>query len=261
MVPSTPPAAITLLTDFGLADHFVGVLKGVIERIAPGARVIDISHAVRPYALDQARFLLAQSWLYFPAGTVHVVVVDPGVGSARRAIVVETAGHLFVGPDNGVLADVLTRGDARVREIENRALMRSEISATFHGRDVFAPVAAHLAAGVAIAEVGPVIDDAVRLATFAATQIAADRWCGAVVHIDRFGNLITNLPCDLGSADCTIHVGRVTICGVAPNYAAARDDVPIAVAGSSGMLEIAISQGDAARVLGITVGARVELTV
>lgn len=256
-----PPVPITLLTDFGMTDHFVGVLKGVIDGIAPGARVIDISHAVRPYALDQARFLLAQSWPYFPAGTVHVVVVDPGVGSARRAIVVKASGHFFVGPDNGVLTDVLTLNDAKVRVIENRALMRSEISATFHGRDVFAPVAAHLAAGVSFEEVGPLIDDAVRLATLAATQIADGRWRGAVVHIDRFGNLITNLPNALGAGPgCTIEVGGVKIHGVAPNYASAAGDAPIAAAGSSGMLEIAVNRGDAARALGVEIGAIVELT-
>jgi hypothetical protein len=257
---SMPPAPIALLTDFGLADHFVGVMKGAIAGIAPGVPVIDISHAVRPYAVNQARFLLAQSWPYFPAGTVHIVVVDPGVGSARRALAVRAAGRLFVGPDNGVLTEIVEREDAAARSITNAALMRPSISATFHGRDVFAPVAAHLAVGVAFEVVGPEIGDAVRLPSLAAVPLGGGRWGGEVVHIDRFGNLITNLPNALGAADCAIAVGGIVIRGVAPNYAAARGDAPVAVAGSGGTLEIAIYRGDAARALGVEPGARVELS-
>ncbi len=134
------PPLITLLTDFGLKDHFVGVMKGVIASIAPAARIFDITHEVEPYAIAQARFLLAQSWPYFPKGTIHVAIVDPGVGSARRPILVQAHGQLFVGPDNGLFGDLLEVPRTKTRVISNRKLMLPSISTTFHGRDVFAPV-------------------------------------------------------------------------------------------------------------------------
>src|SRR5450432_870609 len=139
---------ITLLTDFGLVDHFVGVVKGVILGICPEARMVDITHAVTPFEIAEAGFLLAQSWRYFPKGTIHMAVVDPGVGSSRRAILAEAGGHFFVAPDNGLLSLVFAEEEHRVREITARRYFREPVSQTFHGRDVFAPVAAHLAAGV-----------------------------------------------------------------------------------------------------------------
>ena len=171
------PPLITLLTDFGLKDHFVGVMKGVIASIAPAVRVIDITHEVEPYAIAQARFLLARSWPYFPKGTIHVVVVDPGVGSARRPVLVQAHGHTFVGPDNGLFTELFDEPGAKARLIANSKLMLSIVSSTFHGRDVFAPVAAHLALGVAASRVGPPITDAVRSAS-QAVQAALGRWLG-----------------------------------------------------------------------------------
>ena len=253
---------ITLLTDFGLNDHFVGVMKGVIASIAPAARVVDITHEVEPYCVAQARFLLAQSWPYFPNGTIHVAVVDPGVGSERRPILVESQGHLFVGPDNGLFGDLLEAPRVRVREITNRKLMLPEVSATFHGRDVFVPAAAHLASGVAPSRVGPLIGDAVG-ASSRAVQVSALRWTGEIVHVDRFGNLITNVPasCTGGSARFTLRAGSCELHAIAPSYSALAPGTPGLIAGSSGFLEVAVNQGSAAQLLGLGSGAPVTLVL
>jgi len=253
---------ITLLTDFGLKDHFAGVVKGVIASIAPEARVVDITHDVAPYAVAQARFLLGQSWPYFPKGTIHVAVVDPGVGSARRPVLVQAHGRFFVGPDNGLFGDLLTAPRARVRVITNRKLMLADVSTTFHGRDVFAPVAAYLALGMAPSRVGPLVDDAVQGST-RALQTSPYRWHGEVVHVDRFGNLITNLPagCVQGAARFALRIGEHEWHAVAPNYAALAAGVPGLIGGSAGNLEIAVNQGSAAELLGLGVGARIELTL
>ena len=253
---------ITLLTDFGLKDHFVGVMKGVIASIAPAARVIDITHEVEPYAIAQARFLLAQSWPYFPKGTIHVAVVDPGVGSARRPILVQAHGHLFVGPDNGLFGDLLLAPGTKARLISNRKLMLPTASATFHGRDVFAPVAAYLALGVATSHAGPLIKDAAGTSG-RALRPSAYRWVGEVVHVDRFGNLITNLPasCTAGSGRFVLKIAAHALRAMAPSYAAMAPRKPAIVAGSSGFLEIAVNQDSAARLLGLGVGTRVELNL
>ncbi|MBI5086414.1 MAG: SAM-dependent chlorinase/fluorinase, partial [Acidobacteria bacterium] len=153
---------ITLLTDFGSRDPYAGIMKGVILSIAPRARIVDLSHEVEPFQVSQARFLLKQSWPYFPKGTIHVCVVDPGVGSARRPLLVQAAGHVFIGPDNGIFTDLLHLKAARVRHITNSKLFLKHVSQTFHGRDVFAPVAAHIAVGFAPAKAGPLVQDALR---------------------------------------------------------------------------------------------------
>ena len=144
---------ITLTTDFGAADHFVGAMKGVILGIAPRAQIVDITHEIRPYDVNEAAFVIAQAWRYFPKRTVHVVVVDPGVGSARRPILAEAAGQFFIAPDNGVLSMIYDAAPHKVRVISNPKLMSKVVSRTFHGRDVFAPAAAHLAGGVTTRQV------------------------------------------------------------------------------------------------------------
>ena len=253
---------ITLLTDFGLRDHFAGVLKGVIASIAPHTRVIDITHEVEPYCVTQARFLLGQSWPYFPHGTIHVTIVDPGVGGERRPILVEAHGHRFVGPDNGLFSDLLAAPKAKVRLISNAKLFLPAVSATFHGRDVFAPVAAHLSLGVAASRIGPLIHDAVKQAAGPAVQDSKGAWMGEIVHVDRFGNLITNLP-----ANCLPAGGRFVLKAathelrkVAVSYSAIPPGEPALVAGSSGFLEIAANQDSAARLLGLSVGTGVKLS-
>src|SRR5579871_6149253 len=143
-MPSAPSGIITLTTDFGVSDHFVGVMKGVILGLAPRARIVDITHEITPFHIDEAAFVIAQAWRYFPKGTIHVVVVDPGVGTERKAIIARAGGQLFVAPDNGVLSMVYDQAPHKVRVISNAKLMRKDVSRTFHGRDIFAPAAAHL---------------------------------------------------------------------------------------------------------------------
>src|SRR5690348_2761518 len=158
-----PRPIVTLTTDFGLADHFVGTMKGVILGICPQAQIVDISHEVAPFAIAEGAYLVAQAYRYFPKKTVHVVVVDPGVGSGRRAILVEAAGQFFVAPDNGVLSMIYARERHRVRAITNGRYFLKPVSQTFHGRDIFAPVAAHLAAGVSAAKIGKAVTGHIQL--------------------------------------------------------------------------------------------------
>lgn len=257
------PRLITLMTDFGLRDHFVGVMKGVIAGIAPAARVIDITHELDAHRTEQARYLMSQTWPYFPARTIHVVVVDPGVGSARRPVLVEAGGQFFVGPDNGIFTDLLDLPKAKVRRLDSQRLWRGEVSATFHGRDIFAPVAAHLAAGVRPSQAGPLIGDAQRGRSLAPVRTGKRFFTGEVVHVDRFGNLITNLAPlempELGPRRSVLKIGYAVIDGLSPNYAAIPPGEAGAVIGSGGTIEIAVNQGRADRQLGAGAGSPVEL--
>lgn len=254
---------IGLLTDFGLADHFVGVMKGVIAGIAPGAPVVDISHEVQPYSIAQARFLLSQSWPWMPKGSVLVCVVDPGVGSSRRPIAVKSAGRIFVGPDNGLFSSLLEEPKCEVRLIENTKFFAGPPSQTFHGRDIFAPVGAHLAAGIPFSRVGPRITDAMRTAGAAVVRTGRRFWQGEVVHVDRFGNLITNLPAEefpnLRNRPFLLKAGLEAIASFVSSYAEAPEGEPVVLAASHGYLEIAVQQASAARRLGLAVGSPVEM--
>ena len=183
---------ITLTTDFGLTDHYTGVMKGVILGICPAARIVDITHECRAYEIGEAAFTVAQVYRYFPPKTVHVVVVDPGVGTARRPILVEASGQFFVGPDNGVFAFVLSDEKHKVRAVTNAKYFLQPVSQTFHGRDVFAPVAAHLAKGVTAARMGKPIDNYLRPHSIKPERTARRGWTGSILKVDRFGNLITN---------------------------------------------------------------------
>lgn len=265
MATATRSGLITLLTDFGLQDHFVGVMKGVIAGIAPAARVVDITHEVGAYEVGQARFLLAQSWPYFPKGTVHLCVVDPGVGTARRPLVVEAAGHLFVGPDNGVFTDLLAVKGAKARALTQAKWLLKDVSQTFHGRDVFAPVAAHLASGARTADAGRLIDDALRLSSGAPRRIGRRFWSGEVAHVDRFGNLITNLGAaeflPLVRKGLTLKIGLTEVSRLVQSYAEAAGGEAVLLTGSSGNLEVVLNQGSAARKLGVGLGSPVELEV
>ncbi len=256
---------ITLLTDFGLADNFVGVMKGVIASLAPQARVVDVTHGIGPQQVKQGRWVLGQSWRWFPKGTVHVAVVDPGVGSERRAIAVQAQGHFFVGPDNGLLSDAVGSSGAKVREITNRTWMLKEISATFHGRDVFAPAAARLASGARFALAGKLVNNAAWLGAGGPTRTGKRFWVGEVVHIDRFGNLITNLTSgaipDLESRPAIFRAGFGDVAGLSPHYGAGRPGEVIALIGSHGGVELAVNGGSAARVLGLAMGAPVEVEI
>jgi S-adenosyl-L-methionine hydrolase (adenosine-forming) len=260
-----PQPVITLTTDFGLADHYAGVMKGVILGICPDARIVDITHECTPYEMGEAAFTVSQAYRYFPKRTVHVVVVDPGVGTMRRPILVEAGGHYFVGPDNGVFAFVLAQEKKRARAITNRKYMLPDVSQTFHGRDVFAPVAAHLANGVAAARIGPVIEDYLRQRSLKPEHTARRAWTGSILKVDRFGNLITNFtPVDfprvLNSAFSLV-VGLREVTQLASNYEQFGPGELFLILGSSGYFEVSAYQASAAKMLGVAGGTPIELTI
>jgi hypothetical protein len=255
-------SVVTLVTDFGTRDIYVAAMKGVILTIAPAVTIVDLSHEVPPQDVQEAAWLLRASYGYYPSGTVHVAVVDPGVGTARRAIAVSAGGMKFVAPDNGVLSWALdAAGDAHAIEITNAAYMRPDVSPTFHGRDIFAPAAAHLAAGIAIDALGPPITDVVRLA-WPVPRIFDDRIECDVVHVDRFGNLITSLTRAIfdgwrGGSTVSMEAGGVRIARVVRTYADTPAGAIAALFESSGHLELAAREFSASSVLGLSRGAQV----
>ena len=270
-----PGHIITLLTDFGLVDPYVGVMKGVILGIAPTATVIDLTHDVPPQDILQGAFLLDTSWRSFPTGTIHVAVVDPGVGGERRALLVQGPEHTFLAPDNGLLSFVLPKekkekiafkpyigpvpAGFNAYALTNAKYWRHPVSPTFHGRDIFAPVAAHLSLGVLPEEMGEPVTSLTRLALPEARWLG-DLLAGYVLHIDRFGNLVTNVPEALlrqeGQA-LTIEIGGRSITGLSLTYATGKGLA--ALIGSHGNLEIAVRDGSAAQLLGAKVGDTVKV--
>jgi len=254
---------ITFTTDFGLSDHFVGTMKGVVAGIAPAARVIDISHDIANYNVTEAAFVIAEAWPYFPKRSIHVVVVDPGVGTSRRPILAEAGGHFFIGPDNGVLSTVLDTLPHKVRVISNPKFMRPNISRTFHGRDVFAPAAAHLAIGAKAAAFGKLISDYCRTEVATPVPISKDAWRGTVLKVDRFGNLITNFAArefdGIKARPFEMRAGAQRIHRLALTYAETGLGELAVIVGSSGYLEVAANQTSAASLLGCSPGAPVEL--
>jgi S-adenosylmethionine hydrolase len=256
---------ITLTTDFGTADHFVGTMKGVILSIAPRVRIVDITHEIAPYEIGEASFVLAQAWSYFPKGTIHVVVVDPGVGGARRPILATAEGHHFIAPDNGVLTMIYDTAPAKVRVISNAKLMSKQLSRTFHGRDVFAPAAAHLARGVLPARFGKLIEDYTRWSLVKPVRLSRNVWTGSILKVDRFGNLITNLHIDefpdVKTRPLELRVGVERVRRLALTYAETEIGEVFVIVGSSGYLEVAANQDSAAKTLGSGAGAPVELEI
>lgn len=263
------PPIITLITDFGQQDPYVAALKGAILTINPAARLVDVSHAIPPQAIEQAVFVAAAAWPYFPPGAIHVAVVDPAVGSQRRALALPTAAATFVGPDNGVLSAALpddlraAAGDSpspiglpagsRAVALTNERYFRSPVSSTFHGRDIFGPVAAHLSLGVALEELGEPVGQIIALPPFRARRQPDGSLRGRVLHIDAFGNLITDVRLeDLPSPDAVVEVAGRTIEGVSAAYEPGAD--LRAVTGSSGYLEIAAPGGRAAALLTAELG-------
>lgn len=255
---------ITLLTDFGTVEHYAGAMKGVILGICPQVQLVDISHEVTPYAIPEAAFTLAQAWRCFPGKTVHLVVVDPGVGSSRRPILAEAGGHYFVAPDNGVLTMVLAAEPKhRVREITANRWFRKPVSQTFHGRDIFAPVAAHVARGVAVSKFGKRIGDCVQPGFSQPVLTTENNWAGTILKVDRFGNIITNFDqtfCRLlTERPLRIWLGSGVVSRLLSSYADAPDREPFAIWGSSGYLEISIRQQSAAHTLEVASGSPVLL--
>ena len=252
---------VTLTTDFGTRDYYVGAMKGVMLDIAPDLHLVDLSHEVPPQDVLAGAFLLRHSAPLFPRHTIHLAVVDPGVGSGRRGLVVASQGHLWVGPDNGLFTYALSK-DSRAFEIADPGLRRDPVSATFHGRDLFAPTAAHLAAGFPLERVGPPVDDPVLLEE-AHPAVGQDRATGAIIHVDGFGNLVTNI-----TAQVALSLGEETrveldtglvIEGLSSTYADVDPGSALALIGSGGLLEISVRGGSAAGSLGLSRGDLVVL--
>ena len=276
---------ITLTTDFGTRDSFVGVMKGVILRLNPQATIVDITHDIAPQNIEQGAFLFANAVQYFPANAIHVVVVDPGVGSARRPIAAQVGETMFVAPDNGVLSlaiQNLVLSEAEGSKFENQksafenrkseicvihltnpAYFLLRVSATFHGRDIFAPVAAHLSLGVPLDALGKPIDDWVKLSACANAARLGEEIAGRVVHIDRFGNAITNIGEEIRAgmdrARVVVRIGAHSLRGIKATYAAAASGEAIALISSSWQVEIAVRDGNAAQTLGIRIGDEVVI--
>ncbi len=242
---------ITLLTDFGTADGYVGEMKGVLASGAAGATLVDVAHDLAPHDVDGARLALARYWQRFPAGTVHVVVVDPGVGGERAALAVESEGRFLEGPDNGELSPALLHGGRRCVALP----IPAGAAPTFHGRDVFAPAAAALAGGIALDALGAAFDGPVVRRTPEAVRRADGAIAGVVITIDRFGNAVTNLMARRGGV---VEVGGRRL-ALQRAYGDVERGAPVALTGSSGLVEIALRDGSAALQLGLTRGSPVVL--
>ena len=255
---------VTLTTDFGLQDAYVGAMKGVILGIAPGATLVDLSHQVAPQDVAAGAVVLDSAYRCFPAGTVHVAVVDSGVGSARRGILVETPSYRFLGPDNGLFSPIYASEQVeRIVEIQNRDLALPEVSATFHGRDIFAPAAAHLCRGAPIDAFGPPVSDPVRLDLWT-VAVEARGVRGHIVHVDRFGNGITNLSRSQIEAAAGERLFRVetekrVFDRVCRTYADVPEGEALVLYGSQDTLEISVNGGSAAGALGIGRGNGVRV--
>ncbi len=289
--PTPLLAPIVLTTDFGLSDAFVGVMKGVILNINPYATIVDLTHEIGPQGLRQGSFVLGVNHSYFPQGAIHVAVVDPGVGTSRKAIVLETPEAKFVAPDNGLLSEVVKgylETTASVKrysptvplpptlkayELANRQYRLTPVSSTFHGRDIFSPAAAYLSLGIRPEDMGPSVSDIVYL-PLPKPLVSMGRVSGEVIYIDRFGNLITNIrEADVLIAGGnehtpTVSIDRRRISGLSQTFHDDNAQVPtqpdglflLALFGSNGYLEVAMRDGDAARALGLSVGAPVSLS-
>lgn len=257
-----PGAIVTLTTDFGCRDHYVAAMKGVILSLCPQATVIDISHEVRPQAIRQAGYLLSSADPYFPPGTVHVAIVDPGVGTERRPIAVGTERAVYVGPDNGLFSLVLERDPAQwAVHLTNPRYRLAQVSATFHGRDVFAPAAAHLACGADPLQMGEPLapSDLHTVQTLRQYEKGAGPWQARVLHVDRFGNLITDFRVPDPGAKLVVTVSGKRIDRLSQTFADVGLGQLVAYVGSSGLLEIAIRQGSATEVLGLDVDSPVHI--
>ncbi len=263
---------ITLLTDFGTHDAYVGVMKGVILSINPSAVVIDVCHEIDPQDLIGAAYLIKSIYRYFPRGTIHVVVVDPGVGGDRQIAAVKLAGHIFLAPDNGVLTLLMdeTDIDAIIR-VENPRYFLSTVSRTFHGRDIFAPVASHLSKSLPLDQLGRSLNpkDLVRLTISTPYALGKNELVGSIISIDRFGNCISNIDEDRlkefiqtdPEKTLEIKVDKTVIKGLSQSYLNAAPGDPVAVIGSFGFLEVAINCGNAGRRLKVSKGDTVTLTL
>jgi S-adenosyl-L-methionine hydrolase (adenosine-forming) len=258
---------ITLTTDFGTNDHFVGAVKGVILDIVPEAAIVDITHAIQAYDVLDGAIAISQTYSYFPTGTVHMVVVDPGVGTTRRPIIASSDGYHFVAPDNGVLSMVYAKEERiHVRHITSEHYFHQPVSSTFHGRDVFAPVAAYLAKFVDSHKFGDEIEDYVKFAAPRPKPTAENRVRAVVLKVDRFGNLITNVtPEDIPAlfadkpSKFKLVVGNKEITQIRKAYAEGTQGEVFGILGSMGYLEIVANRAPAAQITGAAKGSEVNI--
>jgi len=255
---------ITLTTDFGANDHLVGAMKGVILNINPAARIVDINHNVVPYDILDGALCLGNAYKYFPSRTIHVIIVDPGVGTDRRPILVSGEKQFFVAPDNGVLSMIYEREACTVRHITAEHYFLNPVSPTFHGRDIFAPTAGWLSKAFQTEAFGEIVTDFVRF-TLPKAKANGQSVKGVVLRVDAFGNLMTNLTAEdipIGALDggpINLAVNGKQVPNFARTFASGNPGEPIAVLGSAGYVEIAVNRGNAARTLGVNRGAEVTL--
>jgi S-adenosylmethionine hydrolase len=249
---------IALLTDFGTRDHFAASMKGVILSIHPKVTIIDITHEIDPQDIRGAAFTLSACYRDFPEGTVFVAVVDPGVGSRRRAIAAASGDYRFVAPDNGVLSFALAK-DARVFELTNSRYFARNISNTFHGRDIFAPVAAHLSNGIGLSQFGREINDAILFELPGPFRGSHNELTAQVIHIDRFGNLITNLAAGDLPSEFRLELKGVTIERNCRYYAEAGPGEVFSILGSAGFLEVVVNRGSAEERFSAQVGDKLAV--
>lgn len=250
-----PPRIITLLTDFGSQDYFVAAMKGVVLSINPSANIIDITHEIPPQDVEAGAFTLLGCYRDFPAGTIHLAVVDPGVGSKRQAVVIECRDQYFVGPDNGLFSWICEQEENfTARNLTNETFFRKPVSATFHGRDIFAPVAASVSLGVAVGDLGETLPDIVRLDSFRANFIDENTIAGRIIHIDRFGNCVTNVtPADLrarGVASAwTLSLNNHEIRSFRRFFSEGATNDLFCLPGSAGFFELSVRNASAAETL------------
>lgn len=252
---------ITITTDFGDIDPFVGIIKGVIYSIYPYAKIIDISHNISPQDIWQANWTLESSYHYFPKGSIHVCVVDPGVGSSRKPILIETTNYFFIGPDNGIFTSILEKEEiTNIIELTEKKYWLSNTSSTFHARDIFSPVAAHLAKGTSIKDFGiPISQNTlVRLPSNNFTK-NKNGCFGIVKHIDRFGNIMTNIPGSEIPNQIHGRVKNIDFKGLVSCYSEVEPNKLFAIKGSNSHLELFVNQGNAARLTGIKTGEKIEV--
>jgi len=256
---------ITLTTDFGLQDHYVSAMKAVMLGIAPDVRFVDVSHEIPAQDIMAGAWVVKNTAFLYPPGTVHLVVVDPGVGTSRHPIALKIRDQYFVGPDNGIFSLLFKEYEYEAYKLNNSTYWAQGLSNTFHGRDVFAPVSAHLSTGVSLDEIGEPIDDLVTY-HWAVPIADKDGLQGWVVHIDRFGNLITNISDKLiedhlKRKTVKIYVGNTMLNKVVSTFGDVEEGEPAAFIGSSGMLEIGINKGNAARMLSVDKGAQISIVL
>ena len=258
------PGIITLTTDFGDRDGFIGIMKGVILSINPNAKIVEITNKIERYNISQAAFVIKNSFSFFPKKTIHIVIADPGVGSSRRIIILKHKEHLFIAPDNGIIKYIIPeKGEHQVYNVINKDYFLEDVSSTFHGRDIFAPVSAHLSLGINPKKLGPQIFDYIKNENLEPI-ISKNKIIGKAIYFDRFGNIITNIkkddiPGNVRKDDVLIKIKEWNIKGITQCYSDGNKAKPSAIFGSSGFLEIAIYLGNAAEILGVKIDEPVNI--